>query len=604
MKKINTVILLFLLCNVLYSATYYVSYSTGNNANDGTIESLPWKTMSKINNSSFLPGDIILFKRGDTWREPMVISSSGHYLNGFIEYSSYSEGNLPKINLSTPVRGPASAWTLTGNNIWSRSLVSSTSIANFDILHLGVWTTSPNAKYEYYCNKTNKILYLYSEGNPYDYYDSIYVAKFNKPVIDLNGKHHVIIEDFDVLYGDVVSHTASPQGGIWMDDSSHDIMIKNNVIHHCYGGGIKIFGSRHIDISNNIIRKICSLNDGQNGDGIIVRHDGDHTNPIVPYNIVIKNNDIRYDIIRQGIAVVCGDKIQISSNSVESGNIGIDIEPIPGYPNKVTNVKINNNTIDISESKNSYGISVFDPQGDDISITDNSINLHDKAVSTGINVRGAINVNIYRNKIYNCRKGMRILYNAEVDIKNNFIKGGTDGSCGMQIIYGSVVTVAYNIISGQYQYSMNIGHDNTAIELYNNTIYGYKKYGLWSGSADIQIIAKNNIFHSTITGIKHIRIGNTANIILNNNCYNQDGSYFAWGTITYNLSQLKTNTGQELNGFIADPLFIITNPSNDIDFDIQNTSPCINEGVGVGLNDDYLQNPIIGNPDIGAFEYQ
>jgi hypothetical protein len=36
-----------------------------------------WKTISKVNNSRFQPGDFILFKRGETWREQLVVPYSG-----------------------------------------------------------------------------------------------------------------------------------------------------------------------------------------------------------------------------------------------------------------------------------------------------------------------------------------------------------------------------------------------------------------------------------------------------------------------------------------------------------------------------------------------
>ena len=61
--------------------TYYVSFSTGNDANTGTSEDRPWKNISKISKSpagTFGPGDKILFKRGDVWHsEGVTIQDSG-----------------------------------------------------------------------------------------------------------------------------------------------------------------------------------------------------------------------------------------------------------------------------------------------------------------------------------------------------------------------------------------------------------------------------------------------------------------------------------------------------------------------------------------------
>ena len=47
-----------------------------------------------------------------------------------------------------------------------------------------------------------------------------------------------------------------------------------------------------------------------------------------------------------------------------------------------------------------------------------------------------------------------------------------------------------------------------------------------------------------------------------------------------------------------DPLFIGSD-----DYQLQPTSPAINAGVDVGLTTDYAGNPIVGLPDIGAYEY-
>jgi hypothetical protein len=46
----------------------------------------------------------------------------------------------------------------------------------------------------------------------------------------------------------------------------------------------------------------------------------------------------------------------------------------------------------------------------------------------------------------------------------------------------------------------------------------------------------------------------------------------------------------------------MTNPAG-LDFTLTSTSPAINAGAIVGLTTDYLGNPIVGIPDIGAYEY-
>lgn len=67
---------------------YYVSSSMGNDGNSGIAIDSPWKTLEKVNSESFLPGDIILFKRGDRWNEALIPSSSGE-IEKPIVYGAY-----------------------------------------------------------------------------------------------------------------------------------------------------------------------------------------------------------------------------------------------------------------------------------------------------------------------------------------------------------------------------------------------------------------------------------------------------------------------------------------------------------------------------------
>ena len=50
------------------NTTYYVSFSSGNDSNDGKSEDKPFKNLGKINSITFKPGDKINFKSGDSWR--------------------------------------------------------------------------------------------------------------------------------------------------------------------------------------------------------------------------------------------------------------------------------------------------------------------------------------------------------------------------------------------------------------------------------------------------------------------------------------------------------------------------------------------------------
>ena len=113
--------LLFIATLQLSATTYYVDSSWGNDSSAGTSTFNPWQTISKINNHSFQPGDSILFKRSESWKEYLDFPSSG---NAFIPIviGSYEEGNLPIITGVNNYDGweNTNTWTFVRNNIWSR----------------------------------------------------------------------------------------------------------------------------------------------------------------------------------------------------------------------------------------------------------------------------------------------------------------------------------------------------------------------------------------------------------------------------------------------------------------------------------------------------
>jgi aryl-phospho-beta-D-glucosidase BglC (GH1 family) len=57
------------------ATTFYVDASNGNDRNDGLSPETAWKTIAKMNGTVLRPGDPVLFKRGEVWREKLVIKN-------------------------------------------------------------------------------------------------------------------------------------------------------------------------------------------------------------------------------------------------------------------------------------------------------------------------------------------------------------------------------------------------------------------------------------------------------------------------------------------------------------------------------------------------
>jgi len=49
-------------------AAYYVDASAGNDSNDGRSPARAWRTIAKVNGSTFTAGNQVLFKRGEVWQ--------------------------------------------------------------------------------------------------------------------------------------------------------------------------------------------------------------------------------------------------------------------------------------------------------------------------------------------------------------------------------------------------------------------------------------------------------------------------------------------------------------------------------------------------------
>ena len=90
-----------------WAAIYYVDAVSGNDSNTGISETTPWKTIAQVNAFGFRSGDQILFRRGQVWRERLLISSSGSPGNPII-FGAYGDGNNPTINGANIIEN----WTL------------------------------------------------------------------------------------------------------------------------------------------------------------------------------------------------------------------------------------------------------------------------------------------------------------------------------------------------------------------------------------------------------------------------------------------------------------------------------------------------------------
>jgi uncharacterized repeat protein (TIGR02059 family) len=265
-KKLSmrrVLIVLFLLFSTIVRATnYYVSSSSGDDTKDGLSEANAWKTISKVNGRTFSPGDAILFKKGDIWREILKVPSNGN-AGSYLVFSVYGTGDSPRIVGSTQ----AMTWTNQGGNIWR----SATSVSNpyggsypseifFENTNNSVsWgvhkanTGSLTAEYNWTWATNN--IYVYSATDPGTRYKSVEVPQRDF-CIDLNDKNYLQFNGIDVFYPLLAGYTYHT----WPMQSQTGLIIENSEV-----GYISIKDSEYaygIDAAySDMIVRHCDIHD-------------------------------------------------------------------------------------------------------------------------------------------------------------------------------------------------------------------------------------------------------------------------------------------------------------------------------------------------------
>lgn len=284
----TSLLLLALTFNVTNASIYYVSNSSGNDKLDGQSEAGAWKTISKVNSVKLRPGDSVMFRRGDVWRETLVVSSSGTQ-GDWIVYSAYGSGNSPKILGSEK----AANWIDKGRGIWQATDALSDPFSagrygseiffenNDGTVSWGVHKKSASECLQQYdwTYEGGKIS-VFSATDPSKLYRSVEVPQ-RKNSIMLNNKDFLRISNLDLFYlteaamayrphmlvqqkGLIVENcriayisVKDSELGYGIDAAYSDMIVRGCEIHNCGRRGISfhLYGSinlKNVLIENNI----------------------------------------------------------------------------------------------------------------------------------------------------------------------------------------------------------------------------------------------------------------------------------------------------------------------------------------------------------------
>lgn len=194
-----------------YLRAFYVS-NDGDDSASGTSPATAWKTVAHVNAlTTLLPGDAVLFERGGTWRETVVVPASGDDGHD-ITFSNYvgNHGTAkPKILGSVRVAG----WTETSPNshVWRSTNTfadPSTQPAVADIFFesaggvtWGVYESAGTSALtaEHQWTWSGGSIYVYDASDPATSYTAVEVPQ-NRSGFDLHDEQHLHFDGIDVSY--------------------------------------------------------------------------------------------------------------------------------------------------------------------------------------------------------------------------------------------------------------------------------------------------------------------------------------------------------------------------------------------------------------------
>ena len=547
----KTVLFFIFWLNILISTstlatTYYVDATNGLDNNEGTSETDAWKTIAKVNTSSFKPGDQILFKRGEIWREQLTVSSSG-IIGNPITFGAYGNGALPIINGSDTITGWTAEslglfsvyYTTTSanpNQVFENNLLLDRNISSKESLTVGQW-----------CWDSSKMrVYIRTTG---DKSPSNYIMEV--PARDYGAKSY--LRD-NITFSDI-HFTKTAIAGLRLANASN-LTIKGVLADFNGSQGISIYSDDAETDSDIIVEGVtCSYN-GTRGlylaeyihDVDIYDSTFDHNgqNPESTYSsgvYIASADQTLYGVtVRNNVAAYNGMK---SDNVTPIGDLGWT----------------------------GYGI-WFD--------------------TTGSNSGADPNI-VRSNTVYGNRSAGIEMENTlgdvvEYNLAYDNLTAGIEVSCS-HTDYPSIGVKVYNNTSTRnVMFGLHVqtgGSDKAGI---SNTIV---KNNILVGNLGVNLSAVAG--GDNVTDANGIGSGN----VYTYNCMGpgpQATNFIEWGRTrfsTYNAWE--TAYGGKTHSIEADPQFISSS-----DFHLQENSPCINAGDDVGFTTD-IEGKTIFDKTIGAY---
>jgi parallel beta-helix repeat protein len=539
------------LCLPAQAATFFVSQSQGNDANTGLAQNAPWKTLNRVLAQSLNPGDTVLLRRGDAWRESLIVNRSGTQLNP-ITFGAYGTGALPLLDGSDPV----GALNSLGSNKFSFTVATPAEIVVLNgtagrrvlndaaLAQSGDWFLAGNT------------VTLRSSVVP----ETVHVTTRQFGIV-MNLVRDVHLADI------AIRHAYDPA---WIFNTDR-VRFERLEVSECAGfAGFFLsadtpgFGTDNAILDCTVSRQRGSAGSngfGNNGVGIFVFGQGFSVDNRIEGNTITDSG-------HEGIAVLNGATHVIGGNSV-SGSASSGI--------RVVGDDANGNIVERNE--------VF-----------GNCRLFDDRF--GIDMLTVGNNNIVR---YNYAHEQEEVPGGEFKSGGIRFDGGDFTASENQTSTGNMAY--YNVVFDEY---VGINCFNVSnLSVFNNTVIDCTGFGMAIHAVSTAVpegnIAFNNVVRMPDEGLFFERA--VAGTIINNNVYEAGpGAFFVAEGDFETFDTWRNVHGFDLDGVLG-PL-ALANPE-DQDFRPTEVSPMLDIGLSVGLIEDFVGNPVPqgGAPDAGAYEF-
>ena len=535
----------FMICSSQEVQRYYVDSTNGSDDNNGFLEGAAWQSIGKVNQSTFLPGDEILFKSGQEFFGKLIPPSSGDSSN-LIIFGKYGGNERPTINgknykmcIDASAKEYIEFKDLILKNDASED--DATIEAGADEKRFGFYASVgfSGIKRNITLNniKAYKIYPTNASGTENSDSYKGYGFQFTSTGLGENYYDGITIKNCEITDIGYVGISINK----WIPDTNpptaqyqQNVDINNNNLHHIGGSGMVFFNVQNFLIENNVVTYTGdhSLNSKQHGRGSgfwsVRSKDG-----------VLQHNEFSH---ARGAADSCGAHIDIENdNVIVQYNVSYD---------------------------NAGGFAEF------MGANTNCIYRYNVSINDGFRVKWSNGATLQSNPEMYTASGEKNTQEGKIIWLSDFT--GFDGQT-------------------------NIGSKNN--QVYNNTIY----IGQDTNGDDITSLirfendtdsneVKNNIFYveseSTLNFTKSSTAG--TNNVFSNNLYSNFGPSNSFFVGTSDLTN-------------SDPLFVNRGGVTTADYKLTLGSPAIDAGVFINNNggQDYWETSLSENlpTDIGASEF-